>query len=56
MKSSLPQIDVVSGSTKRLLEHRRRMAIQGQLHLERIAASSAGRSFEPLPRKKKATR
>jgi len=36
-----------------LLVHRRRMVLQGQIFLERLALRSAGKPFEPLPKRKK---
>lgn len=52
---SLTALPVVP-SHVHLAEHRRHMAMKGQMHLEHLAASVAGRTFEPLPKKKRGQR
>lgn len=51
MKLSLPTYATMAP----LVEHRRRMVLKGQLHLEQLAVSAAGKPWEPLPKFKKET-
>ena len=53
MKQSLPSGSLV---TARLAEHRRHMAMKGQMHLESLAVTAARTPFEPLPKSKKKRR